>query len=142
VEHPKDIGDRSMLAIIFAFRLQGWQVLMPFGENTRYDFVVERGRQLRRVQCKTGRLRDGAVIFATCSTYAHHPNPKVIRRDYAGQVDEFAVYCPETSAVYSIPIEDIPLKRQARLRVDPPRNNQLNGVRFAAMYEIAKIDVY
>jgi PD-(D/E)XK endonuclease len=142
MEHPKDIGDRSMLTIIFAFRLQGWQVLVPFGENTRYDLVVDRGGQLERVQCKTGRLRDGAVTFRCCSSYAHHPNPKVIRRDYLGQIDEFAVFCPETQAVYSIPIEDLPVRNKARLRVEPPRNNQFNGVRFARAYEIAKIDVY
>jgi PD-(D/E)XK endonuclease len=142
VEHPKDIGDRSTLTIILAYRLQGWSVLVPFGENTRYDLVVDRGGQLKRVQCKTGRLRDGAVIFRCCSSYAHHPNPKVIRRDYLGQVDEFAVFCPETQAVYSIPIEDIPVRSQARLRVDLPRNNQFDGVRFARAYEIAKFDVY
>jgi len=140
--HPKEIGDRSTLAIIFAFRLQGWSVLVPFGENTRYDLVVDRGAQLRRVQCKTGRLREGAVTFNACSSYAHHPNPKVVRRDYAGQVDEFAVFCPETQAVYSIPIEDLAVRQRARLRVEMPRNNQAKGIRLAAAYEIAKIDVY
>ena len=140
--HPKEIGDRSTLAIIFAFRLQGWSILVPFGENTRYDFVVDRGAQLRRVQCKTGRLREGAVIFNACSSYAHHPNPKVVRRDYAGQVDEFAVFCPETQAVDSIPIEDLAVRQRARLRVEMPRNNQAKGIRLAAAYEIAKIDVY
>jgi hypothetical protein len=142
MEHPKDIGDRSTLTIIFAFRLQGWSVLVPLGENTRYDLVVDRGAQLRRVQCKTGRLREGAVVFNACSSYAHHPNPKVVRRDYLGQVDEFAVFCPETQAVYSIPIEDMPVRRLARLRVELPRNNQTKGIRFAAPYEIARIDVY
>jgi PD-(D/E)XK endonuclease len=142
MEHPKEIGDRSTMAIIFAFRLQGWNVLIPFGENTRYDLVVERGNQLRRVQCKTGRLRNGAVVFRTCSSYAHHPNPKILRRDYYGQIDEFAVFCPETQAVYAIAIEDVPTKEQARLRVTAPANNQVKGIRLAAAYEIAKIDVY
>ena len=104
--------------------------------------MVDRCGQLHRVQCKTGRLREGAVVFNCCSSYAHHPNPKVVRRDYAGQIDEFAVFCPETQGVYSIPIEDVPNRRCGRLRVDFPRNNQLNGVRFAAAYEVAKIDVY
>jgi PD-(D/E)XK endonuclease len=142
VFHPKDIGDRSTLAIIFAYRLQGWDILLPFGENTRYDFVVDRRGRLDKVQCKTGRLREGAVVFRTCSTYGHHPNPTRVRRDYHDEINEFAVFCPETCAVYSIPIEDVPAKVQARLRVDPPRNNQLNGVRFARAYEIAKIDLY
>jgi hypothetical protein len=44
--------------------------------------------------------------------------------------------------VYSIPIEDMQVKRIARLRVDPPRNNQAKGVRLASAYEVARIDVY
>jgi PD-(D/E)XK endonuclease len=142
VAHPKDVGDRSTLAIIFAYRLQGWDILLPFGENTRYDFVVDRHGRLDKVQCKTGRLRQGAVVFRTCSTYGHHPSPARVRRDYHDEIDEFAVFCPETSTVYSIPIEDLPARVQARLRVDPPRNNQAKGIRLARAYELVKIDVY
>jgi hypothetical protein len=142
MEHPKAIGDRSTVAIMCAFRLQGWDVFLPTGENTRFDLVVERGQGLRRVQCKTGRLRDGAIVFATCSTYGHHPHPSVVRRDYSGQVDEFAVYCQETGGVYSIPIEELTNRKECRLRVSAPRNNQLKGIRLAASYEVARIDVY
>jgi PD-(D/E)XK endonuclease len=41
----------------------GFAVLLPFGENTRYDLVVDDGAELRRVQCKTGRLYKGAIRF-------------------------------------------------------------------------------
>jgi hypothetical protein len=140
--HPKEVGDRSTFAIMYALRLEGFAILVPFGENTRYDLVIDNGRQLRRVQCKTGRLRNGAVWFAMCSSYTHHPNPKILRRDYEGEVDDFAVFCPELGAVYLIPIEDLKPKRQATLRVDPPRNGQRDGIRFAAPYEIARVDVY
>src|SRR5437764_13935895 len=66
VEHPKDVGDRSTLAIIMALREAGYGVLLPFGENTRNDLVVDDGCELLRVQCKTGRLRHGAVVLAVC----------------------------------------------------------------------------
>ena len=140
--HPNEIGDRSTLAIIFALSSQGYGIYIPFGENTRIDLILERGPSLRRVQCKTGRYRDGAVEFATCSSYAHHPHPKIAKRDYVGEIDDFAVFCPDLGAVYLIPIEDLPTRTSATLRVGPPRNNQLNGVRFARAYEIAKIDLY
>jgi len=118
MEHPKAIGDRSTLAIMAAFDLAGYIVSVPFGENTRYDLVVDDGGCLSRVQCKTGRLREGAVRFNTCSVYAHHPNPKVHSRHYRDEVDSFAVYCPENGAVYLIPISDLPSRRTASLRVD------------------------
>jgi hypothetical protein len=142
MEHPKEVGDRSTLAIIFALSSQGYGIYVPFGENTRIDLILESASALRRVQCKTGRYRSGVVRFRTCSSYAHHPNPKVKARSYLGEVDDFAVFCPELGTVYLIPIEDLPFRSTASLRIDPPRNNQLNGVRFAKMYEIAKIDVY
>jgi hypothetical protein len=75
VEHPKDIGDVSTLAIMFGLRELGYELLVPFGENSRYDLVIDDGVSLARVQCKTGRIRKGAVEFKTCSSYAHHPNP-------------------------------------------------------------------
>jgi hypothetical protein len=142
VQHPKDIGDRSTLAIMFALHTQGNAVLVPFGENTRYDLVVDNGSSLRRVQCKTGRLRNGAVLFATCSCYGHHGSTANPRRDYQGEVDDFAVFCPELGSVYLIPIEDIPVRNLGTLRVDPPANGQVKNVRFAATYEIARIDVF
>jgi hypothetical protein len=130
------------MAIIFVLRLLDFAILVPFGENTRYDLVIDNGSRLRRVQCKTGRLRNGAIEFPTCSTYAHHPNPKVPRRDYEGQIDDFAVYCPELGTVYLIPIEDVPTRALGMLRVTPARNGQTKRVRLAAAYELARIDVY
>jgi hypothetical protein len=61
MEHPKDKGDRTTLAVMLALRVAGYAVLMPFGENTRYDLVIDDGETFSRIQCKTGRLRDGVV---------------------------------------------------------------------------------
>jgi hypothetical protein len=142
MEHPKAVGDKSTLAIIFALRFQGYDVLMPFGENTRYDLAIDNGTGLRKVQCKTGRLRNGAVLFPTCSTYAHHGSSVEPRRDYRGQVDDFAVFCHQLGSVYLIPIEDLDVRTLGTLRVVPPANGQLKNIRLAATYEIARIDVY
>jgi PD-(D/E)XK nuclease superfamily protein len=139
MEHPKDVGDRSTLAIMSALQECGYALYLPFGENTRCDLIVERQSNLIRIQCKTGRLREGAIRFAVCSCYGHHRNPETARRSYQGQVDFFAVYCPETRSVYLIPIEDVPLKVAAYLRVHPPRNNQRRRIRMAADYEIARV---
>jgi hypothetical protein len=141
VEHPKTVGDRTTLAIMAALHDVGYDVLMPFGENTRYDLVIDDGRDLKRIQRKTGRLYGGAVVFNTCSYYAHHLNPKVTSRDYIGQIDAFAVHCRATGGVYLVPIDDVPNRRTGALRVDPPRNNQRRRVRLATDYEIATVAV-
>jgi hypothetical protein len=141
MQHPKAIGDRTTLAAIQALHECGYAVSVPFGENVRYDLVIDDGESLRRVQCKTGRLRDGAIRFATCSSYGHHFRPSESRRDYRGQVDCFAVYCPETQGMYLVPIEDLRVRVQAALRVEPCRNNQQKCVRLAAPYEIGRVSV-
>jgi len=141
MEHSKAIGDRTTLAVMQALQTTGYAVSVPFGENVRYDLVIDDGETLRRVQCKTGRLREGAIRFATCSCYGHHLRPSESRRDYHGQVDCFAVHCPETDGVYLIPIEDLPVRVQAALRVDPSRNGQRKYIRFAATYEIGRVSV-
>jgi hypothetical protein len=116
-------------------------VLLPFGENTRYDLAVERDGVFERVQCKTGRLEKGAIYFRTASSYYHHPNPKMPAKHYRGQVDCFAVYCKETGGVYLVPIDVLPTNHWAALRVDPPRNNQNRRIRFAADYEIGRVAI-
>ena len=136
MEHPKDIGDRSTLAILSVLRELGYGVYMPFGENTRIDLILERDGDLTRVQCKTGRLRGGSIAFSVCSTYGHHRNPQTARRTYVGQIDYFAVYCPETQGVYLVPIGHVMTRNRAYLRIAPSRNNQRERIRFAADYEI------
>ena len=54
MDHPKAIGDRSQLAAMLALRRAGFDLWVPFGENTRYDLVIDDGKSLARVQCKTG----------------------------------------------------------------------------------------
>jgi hypothetical protein len=139
--HPKAKGDRSVLAVMLALHKLDIPFLVPLGENIRYDLALELDTRLVRAQCKTGRLRNGAVLFAACSCYGHHRNPESARRDYAGQVEYFAVYCPQTTGVYLIPIGDLPNRVSAALRVTPARNNQRHFIRFAADYEIARVSV-
>jgi hypothetical protein len=139
MDHPKDVGDHSQLAIMLALRQLGYELYVPFGENTRTDVVIDDGRSLARVQCKTGRLRNGAVMFATASTYAHHRNRRMGRRSYRGEIDFFGVYCPDTRAVYLVPIADVATTTGAMLRVTAPRNGQARRIRLAAPYEIGRV---
>jgi PD-(D/E)XK endonuclease len=138
MEHPKDVGDKTTLAVMLALRMAGLTVLVPFGENTRYDLVFDDGGRFARVQCKTGRFRAGAVVFKTASSYAHHRSARVTRRGYHGECDYFGVYCPETGGVYLIPIADVP-RTDGRLRVDPAINGQQKGIHPAEDYEFVRL---
>jgi hypothetical protein len=141
VEHPKDIGDRSTLAVMVGLKRRGYEIAVPFGENTRYDLVIDDGHTLARVQCKSGQLRAGAIHFKTASSYAHHRSSRQARRHYHGQIDFFAVYCPDTHGVYLLPIDDVAPRCEAALRVEPSRNGQKKRIRLAADYQIAVVNV-
>jgi hypothetical protein len=138
-EHPKLVGDRTTLAVILVLESAGFRVYLPFSENTRCDLVFESDGRLARVQCKSGRLRAGAIRFSACSSYAHHPHPRISKRDYVGEVDFFAVYSRETGSVYLVPLVDVQLTREAALRVEPTRNGQRRLIREASRYEIGRV---
>lgn len=135
--NPKIIGDRTCAMVLARLLLIYETVLLPFGENQRYDLVVDTESEFLRIQCKTGRLRDGTVRFSTCSSTVHHPRPDSRRRlHYRGQADVFGIYCPETDGVYLVPVEDVP-ERHGSLRVEETRNNQRSKIRWARNYELS-----
>ena len=51
---------------------RGFTVLLPFGVNQRYDLVLDVGGEFIRGQCKTGRLRQGSVVFSTAQRSVEH----------------------------------------------------------------------
>ena len=125
---------------MLALRELGYAISVPFGENTRYDLVIDDGARLLRVQCKTGRLRKGSIYFATCSTYGHHLRPGQARRSYSGQIDLFGVFCPETSSVYLVPVDAVPTRSNAAMRVEPSLNGQRKRIRLASDYQLGMVE--
>ena len=104
--NPKGIGERSEAQIIASFLKHGFVVLTPFGDNQRYDLVVQEGEKFIRVQCKTARmskfLKGRAFAFNACSTNWYQKS----KRSYKGDADVFAVYLRETDEVFVVPVED------------------------------------
>ncbi len=127
----KSMGDASEAALVALFVQAGYLVSIPFGENHRYDLIVDGGNGLRKVQVKTGRLRHGSIVYNCCSSHAHHGGPTT--RHYVGQIDYFAIYCPELASAYLVPIGEAP-KGKGYLRVDPAVNCQQRRVRWARKY--------
>jgi hypothetical protein len=133
VATPSQKGERSEAAILHALVASGRVVLMPWGASQRYDFAIdEGGGRVTRVQCKSGDYRHGCIYFRTASADRRRPNGD----PYSGQVDAFAVYCPQLHTAYLIPIADIPARQLAALRIELPANGQVGGIRWAKPYEL------
>jgi len=137
IPNPTTKGKRTEAAILHALVQLGMSVLIPWNEE-RYDLAVDEGNRVVRIQCKTGRLRDGCVGFKTCVMDSRRP---LGDGGYHGQIDAFGVYCPQNGKTYLIPIEDVPAVTYAVLRIDAPLNGQTTGIRWAHKYEIGTCDV-
>jgi hypothetical protein len=131
--NTKAIGDASQAHVLAALIRRGKRTLIPFGDNCRYDLVVEEDGQFLRIQCKTGRISRGAIAFAVASSQYHRGGK---RRSYAGEIDAFGVFCPDNHKTYIIPLVDLPVVREAKLRLAMPKNAQAKGILWAAQYEI------
>lgn len=109
----------------------GYKVSLPFGDCERYDMILDDGYKLSKVQCKTGRIRDGCIIFNTYSTNS----VRRTKKNYVGEVDSFVVYVPESDRLFLIPVEDC-TNGEGRIRLAPTKNNQMKNIRWADHYEV------
>jgi hypothetical protein len=132
----KSIGDISEMMVALALSRAGYFVAKPFGENCRYDLIIDRGDALFRVQVKTGRLRNGAILFNTYSSHYHRSGGGC--RAYTNEIDYFGIYCPGLNAVYLVPISHTS-PMSGTLRVQPTKNGQSSQVRWAQPYLIAAV---
>ncbi len=114
-------------AVLHALVAAGKHVWLPFQASGRCDLLFQDDRGLHRVQCKAATVRHGAVTFMTCSATSD------VARDYRDDVDYFGAYCHERGEVYLVPVHAVPTRR-AFLRLQPTRNGQVSGLRWASDY--------
>ena len=126
---PSEVGERAEAAVLAVLARAQKHVLLPFGGQRRYDLAYEDDGQLVKVQCKTGREVNGAIVFRTCSEIYGKA------RDYTGDIDLFGVYCHDRDEVYLVPVDDVP-PRGAHLRLRPALNGQRARIRDAAQYVV------
>jgi PD-(D/E)XK endonuclease len=128
VVHTKATGEITEAVVLAEFLKAGFPVLLPFGENQRYDMVVEVGGRFLRVQVKTASPcgdKGACLRFHATSHDGHRA-----RQGYRGQADVFAAFAPSTGQVYVLPVDDVP-ETDVWLRLTPARNGQRNRVRMA-----------
>jgi len=127
-------GDLTEMDISTALMRAGRRVLRPISGGLRYDLLIENADgTFWRVQCKTGALKDGVIVFRVRNTDGRRPNGV----SYRGQVECFGVFCPQNGRAYLVPMTALTTSDStARLRLEPSRNGQERGIRLAAEFEI------
>lgn len=114
------LGELTELRFAIAATEHGWLVSRPIFKDGMYDFLIDRGGRVLKVQVKTanrkrGRPKSGPRFDVT---YAHSRSARYKKSD----VDFFAVYCCE--CFYIAPFRSIRLVRnEAVSRILSYRDN-------------------
>ncbi len=131
--NSKQIGNITEVEVMLSFLKLGYNVLTPYGDCERYDFVVDVKGKFYKIQCKTSSLsNNGSTISFGCRS-SHRQAGKIISEKYSSDdIDFFAtVY---NGKCYLVPVDECSTVK--KLRFDLPLNGQLKGISFAKNYEL------
>jgi PD-(D/E)XK endonuclease len=132
---PSQKGAVAEAALTTASLELGFTVLRPLCEGRRYDLVIDLEPQLLRVQCKLARLRSGALSVGL-RTNRCTPGGYVSTAYSTQEIDAVGVYSPDLRACFLIPAAEASDRRAIHLRLDPAKNNQGRGIRWARDYQM------
>ena len=130
----KQKGNLTELQCLSAFVEQGCGVSIPYGDNSKYDFIADVNGRLFKIQVKTSSLKDENAIKFSCRTT--HVNCKGVKNERysSNEVDFFTTYWK--NQCYLIPVSECSVEKT--LRFAPPKSGQLKGITFAKDYELVK----
>jgi hypothetical protein len=113
--NTKRTGEFSEAAFLMKASAEGFAVTKPWGDSERYDFIVDSGRRLSRVQLKcTATLR--ARGYDVQSIYSVYGRGKVCYT--AEEIDVLVAYIIPTATWYVLPIEVFAPARSLRFYPD------------------------
>lgn len=130
--NSKDVGDETEAKILHRLVSCGYNVSIPFGDNDKYDLIVDDGNSLYRVQCKTGWTTEkGTMRFNTHSQTTKEG--EYHESTYHGEIDAFIVRHPENKKLYWIDIDDATTKKMVlrfEAEIDHPSINWASEYEF------------
>lgn len=131
----KEKGNLTELQCLTAFYELGHKVSIPYGENCRYDFILDVNNTLLRIQVKTSKsVSDECFSFATRSTRVNSQGS--ISKNYTKEeIDYFATFYQ--GKCYLVPVDECGIEK--KLRFCYPANGQKKGINLAQDYELEKV---
>jgi Holliday junction resolvase-like predicted endonuclease len=123
-------GDIAEAFVTYTLREKGFNVLIPWGEDARYDLVSEKNGVFKRIQVKYVTPKDGTLLVSFRSS-----NNYSIIHYSSKDVDIIAAYSSEQKKVYFIPLGSVSNRHSCKLRLTPTKNKQKKFVIPASKYE-------
>lgn len=118
----KKQGDTAELKFMLLNQELGYIVSKPFGDNSKYDLIVDDGLELKRVQVKSTSRKDksGGMDCYNCLVCSgRNSKEKYSKND----IDYVAIYIIPENTWYLIPVEQITGKT---VKLYPHRVSQRN----------------
>jgi hypothetical protein len=121
--HSKDRGDLAEMQFMVAAAIRGFVVAKPYGDNEKYDLIVDVGRRLWRVQVKSSAAvhHRGFAVRASWRTSHRQISYK------PSQVDFMAVTIVGKGIWYVIPVRALAGRLTINLYPFGSRRGSRNG---------------
>ena len=104
LRNTKAAGDLTEVRFLLAAMALGLVVGRPYGDNARYDFFVDGGRRISRVQVKLcGGLSADGKYHVNCGRHTLEGNVAYTEHE----IDFLAVYLATKGRWYIIPVEEL-----------------------------------
>jgi hypothetical protein len=107
----KQRGELAEMMFMVKAAQKGFATAKPYGDSRRYDFIVDVGRRLWRVQVKSSSSKD-------CGSYQvnlqRNLNGEVVEYD-ASEIDFVVAYVMPCDAWFVIPVESIAGRKTVKM---------------------------
>ena len=94
-------GEQAEVAFLWKATRRGFSIAKPYGDSDPYDFILDNGRRLLRVQVKTSAYRNGSKYSVSLRwSSPTHCYPKC-------KVDFFLIWIEPCDAWYVVPADAV-----------------------------------
>ncbi|GAB6879445.1 hypothetical protein JCM17823_17190 [Halorubrum gandharaense] len=103
--NSKDVGDETEVRVIHDLVSNGYSVSIPFGDNDKYDLIIDDNGSLYRIQCKTcWETEKGTIRFNTHSQTTK--DGEYHEQTYEDGIDAFVVRHPPDETLYWVDVDE------------------------------------
>ena len=136
--NTKRQGNITEVKCMLSFMEIGYNVLTPYGDCERYDFVVDVNNKFYRIQVKTAKVEKDNSKLSFSTSSSNRKAGKCIALTYTeDEIDYFATIYNEKC--YLVPIQEVTAKRVLSLRILPTANGQIKGVKWLKDYKLEEV---
>ena len=135
--NSKTKGQLSEARALYEFQKYHIPVCIPWGDNERYDMIAEFDGKFNRIQIKTSNEEENGSVCCWARSSTNHTTNKKLS-SYEGEVDYFVFVNQTYDLLALVPIEELKGQKSIRLRLNPPANGQIKGIRYFKDYSFDK----